>query len=416
MNKPELLAPAGDLEKLKTAFMYGADACYMGMPSLSMRVRENEMNKDDLEESLKLKKELGKKIYLTMNIHAHESRLNFLDKEIERLTSLHKKGLDPDGILISDVGIIEIIKERCPWIPIHISTQANILNSSAVEFWAKQGVERVVLGREVSLRELQKIRKVLKEKGIKVELESFIHGAMCIAYSGRCLLSSFMSSRCANEGMCAHSCRWKYKLHLEEEERPGQFMPIEEDENGSYIMSSKDMCMIEHLKDLVDVGLDSYKIEGRHKTIYYTAIASRAYREAMDLAIDGKPPTPEILDLIESINTRGYMTGFWYNKPGAEGQNYEDRKSYNDNYCFAGIIRKVDGNKITMEIKNRLNKGDKLDIITPTKNIPIILSSFQDAKTGEDIDKAHAGQNFSIIFEAPEAVEIGYVVRKTLKT
>ncbi len=451
MMKPELLAPAGNLEKLKTAFMYGADACYMGMPSLSMRVRENEMNKDDLEESLKLKNELGKKIYLTMNIHAHESRLNFLDKEIERLTNLHKKGLDPDGILISDVGIIAIIKEKCPWIPVHISTQANTLNSAAIEFWAKQGVERVVLGREVSLRELQKIRKTLKEKGIEVELESFVHGAMCIAYSGRCLLSSFMSSRCANEGMCAHSCRWKYRLlkgngdsiegqlkdnredmdnqskayqkpinspsteyYLEEEERPGQFMPIEEDENGTYIMSSKDMCMVEHLKDLIDAGLDSCKIEGRHKTIYYTAIASRAYREAMDLAMEGKPVTPEILDLIESINTRSYMTGFWYGKLGAEGQNYEDRGNYNDNYCFAGVIRKVDGNKGTMELKNRLNKGDKLDIIAPTKNIPITLTSFQDAKSGEEITKAHAGQEFSIIFETPEPVEIGYVVRKRL--
>lgn len=440
---PEILAPAGDMEKLKTAFRYGADACYMGMPSLSMRVRENEMNKDDLEESLSLKNKLGKKIYLTMNIYAHESRLNFLEKEIERLSDLHKKKLDPDGILISDVGILAILKEKCPWIPIHISTQANILNSSAVEFWAKQGVERVVLGREVSLRELQQIRKHLKEKGIKVELESFVHGAMCIAYSGRCLLSSFMASRCANEGMCAHSCRWKYKLHtksptdcqstndsdliknkqsigsqqeyyLEEEKRPGQFMPIEEDENGSYIMSSKDMCMIEHLKDLIDTGLDSYKIEGRHKTIYYTAIASRAYRQAMDLAMEGKPVTPEILDLVESINTRGYMTGFWYNKPGAEGQNYEDRGNYNDHYCFAGIIRKVDGNKVTMELKNRLDKGDKLDIITPEKNIPITLSSFHDAKSGEEITKAHAGQGFSITFEVSEPVEKGFIVRKKL--
>jgi putative protease len=421
-KKPEILAPAGDLEKLKTAFQYGADACYMGMPSLSMRVRENEMNKDDLEESLRLKNKLGKKIYLTMNIHAHESRLNFLEKEIERLSDLHKKKLDPDGILVSDVGILSVLKEKCPWIPIHISTQANILNSSAIEFWAKQGATRIVLGREVSLRELQKIRKVLKEKKVKIELESFVHGAMCIAYSGRCLLSSFMASRCANEGICAHSCRWKYKLHLEEEKRPGQFMPIEEDENGSYIMSSKDMCMIEHLKDLIDTGLDSYKIEGRHKTVYYTAIASRAYRQAMDLAMEGKPPTPEILDLIESINTRGYFTGFWYNKPGAEGQNYEDRGSYNDNYCFAGIIRKVDGNKVTMETRNRLEIGDKLDIITPTKNIPINLDSFQNAETGEDIKVAHAGQGFSIEFKTPEkacpdrsgGIEEGFIVRKKL--
>ncbi|MBU0577185.1 U32 family peptidase C-terminal domain-containing protein [Patescibacteria group bacterium] len=414
MNKPELLSPAGDLEKLKTAFRYGADACYMGIKSMSMRVRENEMSNEDLEEALRLKNELGKKIYLTMNIHAHESRLNFLEKEIEYLKKLHKKKLDPDGILVSDVGIVMILKKECPWIPIHISTQANILNSAGIEFWANQGAERVVLGREVSLRELKQIRRELSKKGIEVELESFVHGAMCMAYSGRCLLSSFMASRDANEGMCAHCCRWKYKVHIEEEMRPGEYIPIEEDDTGTHLMSSKDMCMIEHLKDLVESGLDSLKIEGRHKTPYYVAIATRAYREALDLAMEGKPPTPEILELIESINTRGYFTGFWYDKPGAEGQNYEDRSNYNDQFCFAGIIRKVDGKNVTMEIRNRLEKGDKLDIIAPEKTIPITLSNFKDAKTGEDIDVAHAGQGFSIVFEVPEKVEEGFIVRKKL--
>ncbi|MBU0727234.1 U32 family peptidase, partial [Patescibacteria group bacterium] len=355
MNKPEILAPAGTFEKLKLAFQYGADACYMGLKTMGMRMKIDDEGGDVLEEALKLKNKLGKKIYLTMNVHAHEYKLNFLDKEIERLTELHAKGLDPDGILASDVGVISILQQKTPWLEIHVSTQANTLNSAAIEYWAKQGITRVVLGREVSLRELKQIRKQLKKDGIDVEIEGFVHGAMCMAYSGRCLLSSFMASRCANEGMCAHSCRWKYKLHMEEEERPGQYIPIEEDENGTYIMSSKDMSMIEHLKDLIDAGLDSLKIEGRHKTEYYVAIASRAYREALDLTMEGKPPTPEILDLIESINTRGYFTGFWYGKPGAEGQNYEDRGNYNDNYCFAGIIRKVDGNKVTIEIRNRLD-------------------------------------------------------------
>jgi len=421
-KKPEILAPAGDLEKLKTAFQYGADACYMGMPSLSMRVRENEMNKDDLEKSLRLKNKLGKKIYLTMNIHAHESRLNFLEKEIERLSKLHKKKLDPDGILVSDVGILYVLKEKCPWIPIHISTQANILNSSAIEFWAKQGVTRVVLGREVSLRELKQIRKELKKKKINIEIEGFVHGAMCMAYSGRCLLSSFMASRCANEGMCAHCCRWKYKVYLEEEKRPGQYIPIEEDHAGTHIMSSKDMCMVEHLKDLADAGLDSFKIEGRHKTPYYVATATRAYREALDLAMENKPPTPEILELIESINTRGYFTGFWYDKPSAEGQNYEDRSNYNDNFCFAGIVRKVDENKTVLETRNRLEIGDKLDIITPDKKISLTLKSFKNAETGEDIKVAHAGQGFSIEFKTPEkacpdhsgGIEEGFIVRKKL--
>jgi putative protease len=414
MKKPEILAPAGDLEKLKTAFQYGADACYMGMPALSMRVRENEMKSDDLEESLRLKNKLGKKIYLTMNIHAHESRLNFLKKEIRRLSDLHKKKLDPNGILISDVGILSVLKKQCPWIPIHISTQANVLNSSAIEFWAKQGVSRVVLGREVSLRELKKIRQELKKKKINIEIEAFVHGAMCMAYSGRCLLSSFMASRDANEGMCAHCCRWNYKVYLEEKLRPGQFIPIEEDHSGTHLMSSKDMCMVEHLKDLIDVGLDSLKIEGRNKTPYYVATATRAYREALDLAMKEKSPTPEILELIESINTRGYFTGFWYGKPGAEGQNYEDRGKYNDNFCFAGIVRKVDGKKVTMEIRNRLEAGDKLDIITPDKNISLTLKSFKNAKTGEKIQEAHAGQGFSVEFEVPETVQNNFIVRKRL--
>jgi putative protease len=438
MKKPEILAPAGDMEKLKTAFQYGADACYMGMPALSMRVRENEMTADDLETALRLKNELEKKVYLTMNIHAHENKLTFLGKELERLAELHKKGLDPDGILASDVGVIAVIKEKAPWLPIHISTQANTLNSSAIEFWAKQGVERVVLGREVSLRELKKIRETLDKKGVKMEIEGFVHGAMCMAYSGRCLLSNFMASRDANEGMCAHSCRWKYKLHnkhsdkspidfqstkstgspleyyLEEEKRPDQYIPIEEDKNGTYIMSSKDMCMIEHLKELTDAGLDSLKIEGRHKTLYYTATVSRAYREALDLAMEGKPPTPEILELIESINTRGYFTGFWYGKPGAEGQNYEDRSNYNNNFCFAGIIRKIDGKEVTMETRNQLKIGDKLDIITPDKKIPLTLKSFKNSKTGEMIDIAHAGQGFSINFEVPETIKEGFIVRKKL--
>ena len=411
---PELLVPAGDIEKLKTAFLYGADACFLGVKAMSMRVKIDDDGGDVLKEALELKNKLGKKLYLTMNIHAHENRLNFLEKELDRLTKLHEKGLTPDGILISDPGIFDIVQKRCPFLPLHISTQANILNSGAIKFWASLGATRVVLGREVSLRELQNIKKTLKSDGIDVELEAFIHGAMCMAYSGRCLLSNFMASRDANEGMCAHTCRWNYKVYLEENMRPNEFIPIEEDQCGTSLMSSKDMCMVEHLKDLVDVGLESLKIEGRHKTVYYTAIATRAYREALDLAMDGKPPTPEIMDLIDSIDTRGYFTGFWYGKPGAEGQRYTERSDYNENYCFAGIIRKVDGGKMTMEVRNRLDKGDKLDVITPKKTIPIELNKFKNAKNGEVIEAASAGQGFSIILDAPEGVEEWFVVRKNL--
>jgi putative protease len=255
-------------------------------------------------------------------------------------------------------------------------------------------------------------------------LEAFVHGAMCMAYSGRCLLSNFMSSRDANEGMCAHSCRWNYKLlkgssdyFLEEGMRPGEYLPVYEDDEGTSILSAKDMCMIEHLDDIIDAGIDSIKIEGRHKTEYYVAIASRAYREALDLASKGKKPTPEILDLIESINTRGYFTGFWYGKPGAEGQKYsQDRGDYNEKYCFAGISKKVVKDTVQMEVKNRLNKGDKLHIITPKKNIQLTLSDFKNADTGEVIKEAHAGQKFIIEFQIPEKLEEGFVVRKSLKS
>lgn len=422
MNKPEVLAPAGDLEKLKTAYMYGADACYMGMKSVSMRVKGSTMDLDEVEEALRISHGQGKKLYLTMNIHAHENKLNFLEKEIERLKELKEKDLVPDGLLISDPGIFMAVNEACPWIDIHVSTQANTLNSSACEFWAKLGATRIVLGREVSLREVKQIYEKLKKKGIDVELEAFVHGAMCMAYSGRCLLSNFMSSRDANEGMCAHSCRWNYKMYLEEDKRQGEYIPVYENEEGTSIMSAKDMCMAEHMDDIIDSGIDSAKIEGRHKTVFYAAIASRIYRQTIDLAAEGKKPTPELLDLAETINTRGYFTGFWYGKPGVQGQKYTgDRGDYNSKYCFAGIIRKVDGlptcrqgNTVDMEVKNTLKKGDKLDVITPAKNIPVILDEFRNAADDEVIEDAHPGQKFTIRFSMQEEVEVGYVVRKHL--
>jgi len=416
MRLPEVLAPAGDLEKLRTAFMYGADACYMGMKSVSMRVNGSTMDIDEIEEALLITREQGKKLYLTMNIHAHENKMNFLDKEIERLKDLKEKDLVPDGILISDPGMMMSVRDACPWVDIHLSTQANTLNASACEFWAKQGITRVVFGREISLREIKQIREILDKNGIDVELEAFVHGAMCMAYSGRCLLSNFMSSRDANEGMCAHSCRWNYKLYLEEDKRKGEFLPVFEDDEGTSIMSAKDMCMAEHMNDVIDSGIDSAKIEGRHKTIFYAAITSRIYRQAIDLASEGKHLTDELKDLIETINTRGYFTGFWYGKPGAEGQKYNgDGGDYAKDYCFAGVLRKVDGNVVHMEVKNTLLKGDRLDIITPTKNIPLVLDDFRNASNDELLEKAHPGQKFTITFEVPEKVLEGYVVRKHLK-
>jgi putative protease len=456
MKLPEVLAPAGDLEKLKTAYMYGADACYMGMKSVSMRVKGSTLDIDEIEEALRISRSLGKKLYLTMNIHAHENKMNFLEKEIERLKELKEKDLVPDGLLISDPGMMMEVQKACPWIDIHLSTQANTLNAASCEFWAKLGVTRVVFGREISLREVKQIRETLDKKGVKIELEAFVHGAMCMAYSGRCLLSNFMSNRDANEGMCSHSCRWNYKVYdkkgnangvnetdetqtqccktktavatdndeeegrlkvyLEEGKRKGEFIPVYEDEEGTSIMSAKDMCMAQHMEDIIDSGIDSAKIEGRHKTVFYAAIASRIYRQAADLAAEGKPLTDELKDLIETINTRGYFTGFWFGKPGAEGQKYGDgnKGDYAKNYCFAGVLRKAEGKTVYMEVKNTLKKGDRLDIITPVKNIPLTLGEFRNAADGELIEAAHPGQKFTIVFGVPEKVEEGYVVRKHL--
>jgi len=415
MNKrPELLAPAGDLEKLEMAYRYGADACYMGVPVLSMRTRENKTASADIEKALNISKKLGKKLYLTINIHAHENMFILLKKELDFLKGLHKKKLDPDGILVSDAGVFSALRKACPWVKLHISTQANTLNSEAIEFWAKQGATRVVLGREVSLRELNAIRAKLKKDKINIELEGFVHGSMCMAYSGRCLLSSFLAGRDANQGICAHSCRWKYKVYLEEGERQGELIPLEEDNHGSYLMSSKDMCMVEHLSDLIKAGLDSFKIEGRNKTVYYLAIVTRAYRQALDLAQKGKSMTPAIMDLVESINNRGYFTGFWYGKPGHEGQIYKDRPTSNTKYCFAGIIKSFDGKKAVMEVRNRLDTGDKLEIICPDKNIAFILDKFSDAKTKEPLSLASAGQGLSIEFKISGKIEEGFIVRKKL--
>lgn len=415
MNKrPELLAPAGDLEKLETAFKYGADACYMGIKSMSMRARENKTASEDLEKALRMAKKLGKKLYLTINIHAHENMFELLKKDLAFLKSLHKKKLDPDGILISDAGIFSAIKKACPWVKLHISTQANTLNSEAIKFWAEQGATRVVLGREVSLRELKAIRASLKKDKINIELEGFVHGSMCMAYSGRCLLSSFLASRDANQGVCAHCCRWKYKVYLEEDERKGQFIPLEQDDHGSYLMSSKDMCMADHIKDLIDAGLDSFKIEGRNKTVYYLALVTRAYRNALDSAQKGKQLSSSSKELLESINNRGYFTGFWYGKPGHEGQMYLEKTARDTKSCFAGIIKKVDGKKVVMEVRNRLDKGDHLEIIAPDKTTPFVLDKFVDAKTKEPLSLASAGQGLSIEFEISGKIEEGFIVRKKL--
>ena len=272
MKKPELLLPAGSLDRLKTALMYGADAVYCGLPSVSLRAKST-FTTADLKEGILYAHERGKKVYLTMNLFTHNSDMPRLTECVQML-----KLLKPDGVIVADPGVFAFIGQMCPDLPRHISTQANVCSALTVQYWQNQGAALCVLGREVPLAEMREIRKMCPD----IKLEAFVHGAMCVSYSGRCLLSNFMTGRSANKGNCAHSCRWKYKVYLEEEQRPGQLMELEEDGHGTYIMNSRDLCLMPRLNEVMDVGLDSFKIEGRNKSEYYVAVAARAYRKAID--------------------------------------------------------------------------------------------------------------------------------------
>ena len=322
MNKPELLLPAGSLERLKTAFLYGADAVYCGLPSVSLRAKSC-FTTSDLKEGIDFAHQLGKKVYLTLNLFTHNGDLERLTEAVKMLHLLR-----PDGVIVADPGVFSFVGKMCPGLPRHISTQANVCSSLTVDFWKQQGATLCVLGREVPLKEMRAIRRDCPD----IKLEVFVHGAMCISYSGRCLLSNFMTGRSANKGNCAHSCRWKYKVYLEEEKRPGELMLWEEDEHGSYVMNSRDLCLMSRLDELMDVGLDSFKIEGRNKSEYYVAVAARAYRHAIDDYFSDpenwKPNT--YLAELATLQNRGYTLGFFDGNAGPDSLNYELSASTGD--------------------------------------------------------------------------------------
>ena len=363
MRKAELLAPAGSFEKAKIAFMYGADAVYAGTSSLSLRTRAD-MQNDDLEKTIKYAHEIGKKVYVTLNIFAWDEKY---EEIIEMAKKLNK--LKPDGIIAADGGVIETLKEYAPNVPINVSTQANIVSLQDCKFWQKNGAKRMILARELNKKQL---KYIMENKPKDMEIEIFIHGAICFAFSGRCFLSDFLSCRSANLGDCAQSCRWSYNLYAEESNNPGNFMPIETSEYGTSIFSSKDLCLIKELPEIIDMGVDSLKIEGRLKTEYYLASVINSYRNA----IDDYQKDPKNYDYtkylkeLEKVKTRGLTTFYFNDRNNKDIQEYSGRK-YNEHYEFGGKVVEYKKDISTIEIKNKLMIGDILEIIVPNQIEPV---------------------------------------------
>lgn len=361
MNRPELLAPAGDLEKLKMAIVYGADAVYLGGEEFGLRKASKNFTLDEIDEGVKFAHDRKRKVYVTLNIIPHNEDLTGLDEYVKRLDEI---GID--GVIVADAGIFSIVRKVSPKMPIHLSTQANVTNIEAVRFWYDLGVRRIVLARELSLEEIIEIKKNMPSD---LELETFVHGAMCISYSGRCLLSNYMAGRDSNRGECAHPCRWKY--YLMEEKRPGEYYPIYETDNGSFIFNSKDLCMIEHIPELVNAGISSFKIEGRVKSQYYVATIVRAYRMALDEYFNLKEEyefNHEWIDEIKKASYRDFTTGFYFGKPTGEEQVYTS-SSYIREYDFVGLVLDYDSETgiATIEQRNRMFVGDEIEVFGPKK-------------------------------------------------
>lgn len=405
MKKVELLAPAGDLEKLKIAFKYGADAVYLGGESFGLRKASKNFTEDQLREGVEFAHSLGKTVHVTLNIIPHEEDLTGLEEYVKNLWEI-----GVDALIVADPGMYLRIKEAVPEFPIHVSTQASVTNSSTVKFWANMGAERVVLARELSLDE---ISKIVKETKNEIEIETFLHGAMCMSYSGRCLLSNYMTGRDANLGDCAQPCRYKY--YLMEEKRPGEYFQIEEHDQGTFIMNSKDLCMIEHVPDLIESGIVSLKIEGRVKSAYYLATVVRSYRMAID-AYYNDPENykfdPYFLEEIKKVSHRDFTTGFFYGKATKDSQVYKTN-SYIRGYDFVGNVLDYDeDSKIaTIEQRNRIFKGEEVEIFGPgIVHFNQKIDYMTDDKDNEIQVANKAKQIFKIKVDQP--VKKDYMLRK----
>jgi putative protease len=427
MKAPELLLPAGTLKNMHYAFAFGADAVYAGQPRYSLRVRNNDFDLENLGKGINEAHRLGKKLFVASNIMPHNAKVKTYMADMEPVIDLK-----PDALIMADPGLIMMVRERWPEMPIHLSVQANTVNYAAVQFWKSMGLERVILSRELSLNEIEDIRQRCPD----MELEVFVHGALCIAYSGRCLLSGYFNHRDPNQGTCTNACRWEYKVHegqendsgdvqkidfdamsainnpevfpetegvqrhpladnvylIEEQHRPGEYMPIIEDQHGTYIMNSRDLRAIQHVERLTKMGIDSLKIEGRTKSHYYVARAAQLYRQAIDDAVNGKSFNPQLYGKLENLANRGYTEGFYERHPDQEYQNYLQNHSKSEQQKFVGEIVKFDAANGLAEVvvKNKFAVGDTVEIINSTGNQTVTVESIVDLK-GKPLDAALGG-------------------------
>lgn len=405
MQKPELLAPGGSLEKLKTAIDYGADAVYIGGEAFSLRVAAENFSKEDMTEGLKYAHDRGKKVYLTANILPHNSDIDEFEKFIKEI-----RPMGFDAVLIADLGMFDMMRSLAPEIPIHVSTQANNVNYRSAIAWHKMGATRVVLAREMSFKEIAEFREKIPAD---LELEAFIHGAMCISYSGRCLLSNYMTGRDSNQGACAHPCRWNYKLV--EETRPGEYMDVFENERGTFIFNSKDLCTIEHIPELVKSGITSLKIEGRVKTSYYVATIVGAYRREIDRYFadpENYTFNKAEYDELCKVSHRPYTTGFYFGKPDENSQVYTS-SSYIRDYDLIGIVQSYDAETgvATITQRNRFFKGDEIEIIRPMQPFFVQTVDSMTDENGNEIEVANHAEQI-IKMKVTEPVTAGSMLRK----
>ena len=396
----ELLAPAGNIEKLYYAYKYGADAAYIGIKNFSLRAKADNFYENEWESIRKIKGD--KKLFGALNIFFHNNDIRNLEENIE-----YFKLYPFDAFIISDLGIVPLLRKHYPDIPLHLSTQANCLNKEAVKMYKDLGFSRIILARETSLKEIQDIREYVPD----IELETFVHGAMCVALSGRCLLSAYMADRSANQGDCAQSCRWQYRF-LEEKERPGEYMPVIEGDGFTSILSSKDMCLIDYLDKFKDAGIDSLKIEGRMKSIYYTAVVTRTYRKMID-ALEGKhvENLQGFRDEIEKVSHREFSTGFYFGKDDIERST---RVSYKRQYMFLGSIGKQTAeNRYELIVKNQIRTGDPIEYIGPDilYKKDSVFALYDEA--GVRVEKADHGKPYTL--ETAVALKQGYILRKPTK-
>lgn len=404
-TKPELLMPAGNLEKLEYAVRYGADAVYLGVVDFSLRaMRKGELiTMDNLKQAIELAHSLGAKAYLTLNIFAFNNDIELLESAMDRI-----KDSNPDAIILSDMGVFRVVRKYMPEIPVHVSTQTNTLNYEAVKFWQDLGATRSILARELPIKDVAEIKKRVPD----MELEVFVHGSQCVSFSGRCLLSDYMTDgeRKANHGNCAQPCRWSYKLL--EETRPGQYYEIEQNERGTHILSPKDLCLVEYLPDLINAGVDSLKVEGRTKSLYYVSAVTKAYRSAIDEVGAGKTDDLHKYFIeLKKVGNRGYTQGFYLGNNNSESYSYDISKGLAGSDFLCEFWDKKD-NKFLVKTKNKFLKNQEIEIITPDEQYFTKAISIESVKTGEDLEVANTNDELLIEFER-SPINYKYAIART---